>query len=150
MEDQELQEMLQLMNSQSLKITEQQESIQKLTEDLQQRESQLSEALSLAEQMKNRTADTSGLQEENRRLKERLNECDLRMELRLQDAEKEYRKREMELLAGRSETKEEAKKNPEVTTTPDRVDPRYYIAIGLWIMAIFTVGFVIGMWSMIG
>ena len=141
--------MLQLMNSQSLKITEQQESIQKLTEDLQQRESQLSEALSLAEQMKNRTADTSGLQEENRRLKERLNECDLRMELRLQDAEKEFRKREMELMAEKK-TKGEAKKNPEVTTAPDRVDPRYYMAIALWIMAIFTVGFVIGMWSMIG
>ena len=98
MQDQELTEMLQVMNQQSLKITEQQDRISDLTSALQEKESQLSEALQIAEDLKAQTPDLAFLLKENQNLKQRLKESDLRTELLLADTRKEYELKVQQLL----------------------------------------------------
>lgn len=99
MEDQDLTEVLQVMNQQSLKITEQQEQISDLMSDLQTKDSQLSEALQIAEELKTQISDTALLLRENQRLRQLLRESDARTNALLDDVRKEFNLERMELIS---------------------------------------------------
>lgn len=88
MED-NLEEMLTLLNQQSLRISEQQEMIQKLTDDLQKKESMLSEALQTAEQLKVKMTDNQLIKQENDHLKQQVNESESKILQIKHDCQKE-------------------------------------------------------------
>ena len=112
MQDQDLTEILQVMNQQSLKITEQQDRISDLTSALQEKESQLSEALQIAEDLKSQTPDLAFLLKENQNLKQRLKESEVRTELLLEDTRKEYELKEQQLLNEKKILESSLKKLP--------------------------------------
>ena len=76
----DLQEMLTLLNQQSLRISEQQEMIQQLMNDLQQKDKMLSEALQTAEQLKLKIDDSQLIKQEVDRLRLQVKESEYKVE----------------------------------------------------------------------
>ena len=97
-EQKSLEELLILVSQQGVTIAEQQKQISDLQSELQEKDSQLSEALRIAEEMKAQASEVSTLLRENQLLQQQLRECDLRAEVALEDARKEYSLREQMLM----------------------------------------------------
>ena len=91
MEDEkELKELLVLLNQQSLRISELEKEKSDLISNLQKKDSQLSESISIAERMKAQVEQLNRLQDQNKYLRESLDLSKARMNARIADIKKEY------------------------------------------------------------
>ena len=97
-EGKSLEELLILLSQQGVTIAEQQKQISDLQSEMQAKDSQLLEALHIAEDLKAQSLEVSALLRENQRLHQQLKECDLRTEIALADVRKEYSFREQRLI----------------------------------------------------
>ena len=88
-EQQDLQEMLSIMSRQSERIDQMKATIDRLNEELQKKDSQLSEALTIAEQYQAKARALESIEKENRALKQKLMESDTRIDIVRQDYEKQ-------------------------------------------------------------
>ena len=86
---QDLQEILSIMSRQSERIAQMKDTIDRLNADLQKRDSQLSEALMIAEQYQARIRAMESIEKENTILKKKLMESDTRIDIVKQDYEKQ-------------------------------------------------------------
>ncbi len=133
----ELDDTMDLIRHQSKVISDLQKKVSDLQSEVQAKDYQLSEALSIAEELQKQTTDLSRLQSKNQALRQSLRECDRRMEMRLADLRKqqqlekqhwELERRQLEVkLAGHTNRQEKHDSEMKNRTPPCDSDSEFFL-----------------------
>ena len=94
--EQDLQKMLSIMSRQSERISQMKDTIDRLTADLQEKDSQRSEALTIAEMLQAELKVMKSVQKENELLRGKVMESNTRIEVMRKDFQKQ-----IELIKGK-------------------------------------------------